>query len=158
MLILVQLARFTFHEHFILLFGTDKLVESVLFLLVEDVCVLSLLIHLLLALVLLEFSILLHLVHVPSTSDLSVFFFPLLIDFSHAFLLLNTLFGLLSHIITNIGSFFIVSLPPLHVLLGLDQDHVSFLQSILFFPSLDLLLALELLIIKVHLEGILQLA
>ena len=158
LIVLRQLASLRLDQHLVLLLGAHALINPILLLLVEDVSVLFLIVHHLFSVRLLEIGLLLDLVHVALLCDLSVFFFPLLVDFTHALLFFNTLLGLLANTLDYILALLFLGLSSLHFSALLHLEHILFLIAVLVLSRLELLLALFMLVVQIHLEGLLKLS
>ena len=117
-----------------------------------------LVIHLLLLEALLHVGLLLDLLQVAASGDLPVLFFLLLVDLTHALLLLDRLLGLLADAVENFAALLIFDRPTLLFPLVLDPQHIIGLVPVQFLLCLDLLLSLGALLVEVHLEGVLELA
>ena len=158
LVILRQLASLSLDQHLVFFLGAHALINPILLLPVEDVSVLFLIIHHSLPVRLLEIGLLPDLVHVALLSDLSVFFFPLLVDFTHALLFFNTLLGLLANTLNDILALLFLSLSTLHFSALLHLEHILLLIPVLVLSRLELLLALFMLIVQIHLERLLKLS
>ena len=90
--------------------------------------------------------------------DLSVLFFPLLVNLTHTLGLIYTLLGLLADTLNDILSLLLFSLSALHFLTSLHLEHIVLLVLVLFPSRLQLLLSFDSLLIQVHLECMLELA
>ena len=156
LLVLRKFARLSLNEHLVLLSSPIELLLLVQFLLLQDACVLSLVVHLRLTLHLLELGLLFDLIHIALSSDLSVLFFPLLVDLTHSLLLINALLRLLSDTLDDILPFLLLGLASLGLLPRLYLQHIVLFVSVLFASCLQFLLSLGALIIQIHLESMLQ--